>query len=159
MDRTPWKTPSPALQDERAAVRATRSQDAVTVLAGLWLIGGLFSDGWAHHNVPALEGFFTPWHGGLYSGLLVAGAWFTWLGRVGGMRWYLHVPPGYGGGVVGLGVFSAGGLADMVWHVPSGLRRGSTHCSAHLIWSCSPVACSFSSARFDPDGDPTTPTP
>jgi hypothetical protein len=123
MNRTLWKALAPAAQ-ERAVVRATRAQDAVTVLAGLWLIGGLFSDGWAHHNVPDLEGFFTPWHGGLYSGLLVAGAWFAWLGRVGGMRWYQHVPPGYGWGVVGLGVFAAGGLADMTWHITFGVEAG-----------------------------------
>lgn len=103
---------------------ASKAQDAVTVLAGLWLIGGLFSDGWAHHNVPELEGFFTPWHGVLYSGLLASGAWFVWLGREGGRTWYRRVPTGYGWGVVGLGVFAAGGLADMAWHLAFGVEAG-----------------------------------
>lgn len=103
---------------------ATIAQDAVTVLIGLWLIGGLFSDGWAHHNVPELEGFFTPWHGALYFGLLLAGAWFAWLGRAGGLRWYRHVPAGYGWGVVGIGVFASGGLADMAWHLAFGVEAG-----------------------------------
>ena len=103
---------------------ATRSQDAVTVLIGLWLIVGLFSDGWAHHNVPELEGFFTPWHGVLYAGLLLTGAWFAWLGRAGGLRWYRSVPSGYGWGVVGIAVFTLGGLIDMAWHVAFGVEAG-----------------------------------
>lgn len=103
---------------------ARLGHDAVTVLAGLWLIAGLFSDGWAHHNVPELEGFFTPWHGVLYSGLVVSAAWFFWLGRGGGRRWYLDVPAGYGWGVVGLGVFAVGGVADMLWHLVLGVEAG-----------------------------------
>ena len=102
----------------------TRNEDAVTVLIGLWLILGLFSDGWAHHNVPELEGFFTPWHGVLYAGLLLAGAWFAWLGRPGGVRWYRSVPSGYGWGVLGIVVFTFGGLADMAWHLAFGVEAG-----------------------------------
>ena len=117
-------TPTPSASHTTVETQATRSQDAVTVLIGLWLIGGLFSDGWAHHNVPELEGFFTPWHGALYFGLLLAGAWFAWLGRAGGLRWYRHVPAGYGWGVVGIGVFAAGGLADMGWHLAFGVEAG-----------------------------------
>lgn len=104
--------------------RATHRQDAVTVIIGLWLIVGLFSDGWAHHNVPELEGFFTPWHGALYSGLLLTGVWFAWLGRTGGLHWYGQVPVGYGWGVVGIGVFTLGGLADMAWHLAFGVEAG-----------------------------------
>ena len=115
---------TPSANDTTVEARATRGQDAVTVAIGLWLIGGLFSDGWAHHNVPELEGFFTPWHAALYFGLLLAGAWFAWLGRAGGLRWYRHVPAGYGWGVVGIGVFGSGGLADMVWHLAFGVEAG-----------------------------------
>ena len=107
-----------------AGARATLRQDAVTVAIGAWLIGGLFSDGWAHHNVPELEGFFTPWHGALYLGLLLAGAWFAWLGRAAGLRWYRHVPTGYGWGVVGLGVFTVGGFLDLAWHLAFGVEVG-----------------------------------
>lgn len=99
-------------------------RDAATVLIGAWLIVGLFSDGWAHHNVPELEGFFTPWHGLLYAGLGLAGAWFFWLGRAGGTRWWRGLPSGYGWGAVGLGVFAAGGLADMGWHLAFGVEAG-----------------------------------
>ena len=103
---------------------ATRAQDGVTVGIGAWLIGALFSDGWAHHNVPELEGFFTPWHGALYSGLALAAAWFVWLGRTGGARWYLHLPAGYGAGAAGLAVFTTGGMLDMTWHLVFGVEAG-----------------------------------
>jgi hypothetical protein len=103
---------------------ASRGEDAGTVVLGAWLVVALFSDGWAHHNVPELEGFFTPWHGALYAGLAVSAAWMVWLGRSGGLRWYRDLPVGYGWGVVGLGVFTAGGLADMAWHVAFGVEAG-----------------------------------
>ena len=124
MASTPRSTRAQSAGRVAVESRASRRQDAVTVAIGLWLIGGLFSDGWAHHNVPELEGFFTLWHGVLYFGLLLAGAWFSWLGRVGGRRWYRHVPTGYGWGVVGIGVFAAGGLADMAWHLAFGVEAG-----------------------------------
>lgn len=103
---------------------ATRTQDGITVLTALWLIIGLFSDGWAHHNVPGLETFFTPWHGVLYSGFAAAVAWFWWLGRAGGVRWFTTMPSGYGWGVVGIALFAAGGFADMVWHIAFGVESG-----------------------------------
>jgi len=124
MTSTPYGTPTRDAASSPAPRRATLAQDAVTVAIGLWLIGGLFSDGWAHHNVPELEGFFTPWHGVLYFGLLLAGAWFIWLGRAGGRRWYRHLPAGYGWGCVGLGIFGLGGLADMAWHLVLGVEAG-----------------------------------
>lgn len=116
--RTSHKTPTPAVD----APPATRREDTVTVLIGAWLIAGLFSDGWAHHNVPELEGFFTPWHGVLYLGLVLAGAWFVRLG--GGLHWYRRLPRGYGWGAVGLVVFAAGGVSDMAWHLAFGVEEG-----------------------------------
>lgn len=94
------------------------------MLAGLWLILGLFSDGWAHHNIPDLETFFTPWHGVLYSGFAASALWFAWLGRAGGLRWFNSLPRGYGWGAVGLAVFTVGGLADMTWHIVFGVEAG-----------------------------------
>lgn len=93
--------------------------------AGAWLVAALFSDGWAHSNVPELEGFFTPWHGALYTGLVVNAAWIAWLARSGraGDR-LLALPVGYGWGALGVAVFAAGGLADMLWHVAWGVEVG-----------------------------------
>lgn len=93
-------------------------EDLVTVLAGAWLIVGLFLDGWAHNNSKP-ESFFTPWHGVFYSGFLVTAAWIGWQVRrryAAGARGALAVPVGYGLGVAGLLVFAAGGIFDMVWH-------------------------------------------
>jgi hypothetical protein len=42
----------------------------ITILIGLWLMIGLFVDGWAHNNLQSLETFFTPWHAIFYSGFL-----------------------------------------------------------------------------------------
>lgn len=104
--------------------RATRHQDAVSVGAATWLIVGLFSDGWAHHNVPGLESFFTPWHAALYSGFVATALWFVWLGREGGRRWYRALPHGYESGAAGIAVFGVGGLTDMAWHLTFGVESG-----------------------------------
>lgn len=115
---------APTIVRPEGQLHASLRQDAVSVLIGVWLVAALFSDGWAHHNVPELEGFFTPWHGALYSGLAAATGWMAWLGRAGGVRWYTRLPVGYGWGAVGLAVFAAGGLADMAWHLTFGVEAG-----------------------------------
>lgn len=109
---------------DRAGQRSSPRQDAVSVVAGAWLVAALFSDGWAHHNVPELEGFFTPWHGALYAGLVANAGWLVFLGRQGRWRWYQFLPVGYGWGAIGLGVFAIGGVADMAWHLTFGVEAG-----------------------------------
>lgn len=100
-------------------------QDAVTAALGGWLVLALFSDGWAHTNVPELEGFFTPWHAALYSGLAANAAWIGWLARAGRPGpWSAVLPFGYIWGAVGVLVFAAGGLADMAWHLALGVEVG-----------------------------------
>lgn len=47
------------------------------VVFGIWMIIGLFLDGWSR-NQDKPETFFTPWHGVLYSGFGAAIAWFVW---------------------------------------------------------------------------------
>ena len=103
------------------------AQDAVTTAAGLWMVVGLFTDGWAHLNLPGLETFFTPWHAVLYSGFAVAATWIAWLGwreraaqGPGAWRW----PRGYRLSAVGVVVFGVGGLGDMAWHVALGVEVG-----------------------------------
>ena len=48
-----------------------RRDQTLAALFGLWMIVGLFLDGWAHDNQKP-ESFFTPWHGVLYSGFTAA---------------------------------------------------------------------------------------
>lgn len=100
--------------------------DAVTVLIGAAMIGSLFSDGWAHLNLPSLETFFTPWHGALYASLAAAAAWIGWSGRDGlrAGRWGTAFPLGYRLGAIGVVVFAIGGLGDLAWHVVFGVEVG-----------------------------------
>lgn len=117
-----------------AVERARSSEDLVTAGAGTWLILALFADGWAHFNVPELEGFFTPWHGALYSGFAATALWVAVLGlRRGvtlsqGLRHPLQalssLPAGYPLAGVGVVVFALGGLADLIWHETLGVEVG-----------------------------------
>lgn len=112
-----------------AVVPTSRREDLITVLLGACLIGGALSDGWAHANiVETIEGFFTPWHGLLYAGFTGTAAWTFWLAyqrREVAPRWWRDGwPAGYRIGALGVVVFFAGGLADMVWHETLGVEVG-----------------------------------
>jgi hypothetical protein len=100
--------------------------DWVYLLPCTWLMVGLALDGWAHNHVPKLETFFTPWHGVLYSGYLVAALFLLGVG-VYGLRqhrtWQQSLPGGYGLSLVGIAVFALGGVLDLVWHTLFGIER------------------------------------
>lgn len=101
--------------------------DLVTVAFGGWLILGLFTDGWAHANLPGLETFFTPWHGLLYSGFAGSALWLAVLARRGrrlGRSWRRALPVGYPLAALGVLAFGAGGVGDMLWHVMFGVETG-----------------------------------
>jgi hypothetical protein len=105
---------------------ATRRDDLITVVLSVWLMIGIFVDGWAHNNLAILETFFTPWHALLYSGFLACAAWIVWLiarqvqqGRTG----LAAVPQGYALGLAGVLIFGAGGVGDMVWHTVFGIEQ------------------------------------
>ena len=91
-----------------------------------WLMIGISLDGWAHNHVPALETFFTPWHGVLYSGYLAVAAFLLVVfvrNRRGGAAWRRTVPTGYGLSLLGAGIFAVGGVLDLIWHVLFGIER------------------------------------
>jgi hypothetical protein len=101
------------------------STHLVTALLSGWLVIGLFVDGWAHHELPELETFFTPWHALLYSGLAATAGWIALTavrhrGRARGRR---AIPPGYGLGVLGAATFGVAGLSDLAWHTVFGIER------------------------------------
>jgi len=105
---------------------ASMRDDAVTALVGIWLTAGLFLDGWAHHNLRELETFFTPWHAVFYSGFAACAGWLSWVvarhvreGRKG----LKAIPIGYAVGLFGAGIFAAGGLGDMIWHIIFGIEQ------------------------------------
>ena len=92
-------------------------RQAVTVLAGVWVVVGVFIDGWAHFNRPNLETFFTPWHAVLYSG---AAALFGWLLLPAASvahrnrMWALAAAA----------IFAVGGVGDLLWHEAFGVEVG-----------------------------------
>jgi hypothetical protein len=120
--------------DVSSAGRAGYREDLVTVVAGTWLVLALFSDGWAHLNVPELEGFFTPWHVALYSGFAVAASWIGVLALRRGSSLSAslrspaatlqQLPAGYRLAAVGVVVFALGGVLDLVWHTLFGVEEG-----------------------------------
>lgn len=106
--------------------RLTQRDQYVTIALGLWLMGGLLVDGWAHENLRQLEGFFTPWHGLFYSGYAASTArliWLIWRGRRAGRVGLATLPRGYELGLVGTVLFGLGGVGDMAWHLAFGIER------------------------------------
>lgn len=99
--------------------------DALMALLGLWFVGGLYLDGWAHTHRPGLESFFTPWHAVLYGGFLanalVLGALFA-RHRLRRVAWSHALPRGYGLSLLGAGLFLLGGAADLAWHELFGIE-------------------------------------
>ncbi len=91
-----------------------------------WLMIGISLDGWAHNHVPALETFFTPWHGVLYSGYLAVAAFLLVVvvrNHQRGFAWQRAIPAGYGLSLLGAGIFAAGGVLDLIWHTLFGIER------------------------------------
>jgi hypothetical protein len=103
--------------------------DWAVVLTSLWFIAGLFLDGWAHANLAStLETFFTPWHGVLYSGFFaVAGVLLVCQARnmVRGHIWMQALPRGYLLALLGVALFSFGGVGDLVWHTIFGIEANA----------------------------------
>ena len=109
-----------------ADVATPRDRDGLAVVFGLWLIVGLFVDGYAHNTRgEQLESFFTPWHGVLYSGFLASALWISWpaLTARGPLRArFAALPHGYGLGMLGAAIFAVGGMLDTAWHTAFGIE-------------------------------------
>ena len=103
---------------------AARRDDAIAGLCGVWMISGLFLDGWAHRNSKP-ETFFSPWHGILYSGFFASALWMLYVIRSNqkpGTSWRRALPLGYGYRGAGVLVFGVGALADLIWHSVFGIE-------------------------------------
>lgn len=93
------------------------------VIAGVWMLTGLFLDGWAH-SAKKPDSFFTPWHAVLYSGFLVASAIIvadTWL-RNPRTTWRERLQRGDRVSIAGLALFGLGGVTDLAWHELFGIE-------------------------------------
>lgn len=94
-------------------------------MLGLWLLGAVIVDGYAHLNRPEMETFFNPWHTALYSGLGAVALWVTFVVlqvRRPGSGPRRAIPAGYWGTLVGIGLFSLGGFLDLAWHKVFGIE-------------------------------------
>jgi hypothetical protein len=109
----------------------------MTLCAGVMLVG-LYLDGWAHRHIPNLETFFTPWHGVLYAGFFATfgllGA-VAWKHHARGWPWAESVPAGYGLSLIGMLLFFAAGIGDLIWHTLFGIeaRLDALLSPTHLI--------------------------
>jgi hypothetical protein len=91
------------------------------MLCGLWMVIGLYIDGWSHQaNKP--ETFFTPWHALLYSGFGAAVVYSGYIAmrdaRTG------STPQIADDRVTSLGValFAVGAVGDFLWHTIVGIE-------------------------------------
>ncbi len=110
----------------RTAARIKQQRfDWIAVILSLWMVGGLHLDGWAHHTVE-VESFFTPWHGVLYSGFAAVSAAIVGMSIYNyrqARNWQTAVPSGYHLSLAGIGLFLAGGVGDMLWHILFGIEE------------------------------------
>lgn len=117
--------------------------DWVMVLLSGVLVGGAHLDAWAHEHGRVDDTFFTPWHGVLYSGLLLVGLFLIGMflrNILRGYTWQRALPNGYGLSLLGVLVFAAGGIGDMIWHILFGIEAdleallSPTHLLLALGW-------------------------
>ena len=119
---------STASLERSGQASANKSQHLLTCLFGVWLMLGLFVDGYYHNQPTKLESFFTPWHAIFYSGYMAVALWMGFLVlsnlRV-GYRGTKAIPVGYELGVAGVLLFGVGGLMDLIWHTVFGIEQNS----------------------------------
>ena len=115
---------------------------AMVALSGA-LLGGAHLDAWAHEHGRVDNTLFTPWHGVLYSALLGVGTFLvvSFLRNIlQGYTWRCALPVGYGLSLLGVLVFGAGGVGDMIWYILFGIENdieallSPTHLVLALGW-------------------------
>ena len=134
----------------------------VAALFGLWMVIGLFLDGWAHDNQKP-ESFFTPWHGVLYSGFTASAAFAlhrALRGRGPGRNWRETLPRGHGLSLAALAVFAVGAAGDLVWHEVLGIEVGveALLSPTHLLLMASGIvalSAPIRAAWLEPESAPT----
>lgn len=149
-------SPPPVETRSTRADLATPTEDLLATIFGAVLIIGAATDGWAHNNVLAdlqEEGFFTPYHGLLYSGFAATAAWTFWLAykrRSDHPRWWVDGwPAGYKLGALGVVIFMVAGFLDMVWHTLFGIETSidALLSPSHLLLSIGSVLLLTSPTR------------
>ena len=131
-------------------------------LFGLWMIVGLFLDGWAHDNQKP-ESFFTPWHAVLYSGFAAASAFALHRAvrdRVPGRPLRDTMPRGHGLTLTALALFAVAAGSDLVWHETFGIEVGleALLSPSHLLLMASGIvalSAPIRAAWSDPETEPS----
>lgn len=99
--------------------------DWLMSVVGMIFLGGLFLDGWAHNHGKVDQTFFTPWHAFFYGGFfLITLILVSTLGvnRHRGAAWNHVLPVGYSLSMLGVLIFAAGGVGDLLWHETFGVE-------------------------------------
>jgi len=122
------KVTTSLLTPERSSVRAIggRGFDWTMMILGLLFLGGLYVDGWAHQHGRVDSSFFTPWHAIFYAGFaLIAVVLIATLiiNRLRGFTWRRSLPAGYELSLLGVLIFAAGGVGDLLWHLLFGVEE------------------------------------
>ena len=110
--------------EQEQPIGGVRFDWAMVALSGA-VVGGSHLDAWAHEHGRVDNTFFTPWHGVLYSALLLVGAFLVAAylrNALRGYSWRRALPVGYGLSLLGVLVFAAGGIGDMIWHILFGIE-------------------------------------
>jgi hypothetical protein len=96
----------------------SKTLDLLVSICTLWISCGFFLDAWAHGHVP-VESFFTPYHAMFYSGMLA----LVLVLAVFAFR-YRGLPEAYRYPILGIPIFIAAGVGDMIWHHFLGVEEG-----------------------------------
>ena len=116
MQTTPTAMP-PTFERRGDYPPAGSGYDWIGAGVAMVLVGGLVLDIWAHNHGNVDATFFTPWHGILYGGMGLA-AVFLMVSMLRfharGYTWPRVLPAGYGLSLLGVVVFTAGGVLDLI---------------------------------------------
>lgn len=92
-----------------------KTLDFLVGFISLWISCGFFLDAWAHGHVP-VETFFTPYHGVFYSGMLALVLVLVAFRKT--------IPQTYRVPLLGIPIFIAAGIGDLIWHHFLGVEEG-----------------------------------
>ena len=105
--------------------------DVIVLVLGLWCLGGLLIDSFAHIAGAVDDTFFTPWHAMWYSGATAYGAYICYavlpeegIGSLirNPLNVLREVAPEHKPGVYGIILFALSGIGDMIWHETLGVE-------------------------------------
>jgi len=116
--------------------------DWLFTLFCVWVVFGLYLDGWAHAHGEVDDSFFTPWHGLLYAGVASVELFLLfhqWRNVGKGYAFFRALPKGYLTSMIGAGLFLVGGVFDLFWHTAFGFEVDleTLLSPAHLILASS----------------------